>query len=447
LGLKNCMIIVIVLIIGAFPFFSLVSADEDITVKINMIGESAQIRFDSPVIVAGIWHYINLTLEEQNYQTINLKFYNGSSMPSIGNRDESSYYEWTYNTNTQEWKDLNEYDGYSYINDTSCQKKDNIYSFCIGVKDALPEITNYYENWTLEIYADGNELYSKNVVLEKPTIGISKTHDDVIRFNVDPFTETDVYNDEDYFIIGNVGNIPLYIAIDYGIYTDIVDVRESGKTLSPDDTFNHYVTLHSESWKAGILEIPGSTSGSVPSGLIITTASITFETSFLTQAADLEISVGHSNYTITEIPGTHVVFQYEESLEMNEGQIKDIIVYISGAGQATLDIWSDELNVAILKISSRDQTGTPLTITSTNTSEYAVTIRVEAIRENKVGVISYELEIDGDVQTFTTQITIGPPLQEKKEGTNISVTSIIVALCIILLIVYLILSQIRHRRR
>jgi len=77
-----------------------------------------------------------------------------------------------------------------------------------------------------------------------------------------------------------------------------------------------------------------------------------------------------------------------------------------------------------------------------------VTIKVEAIRENKVGTISYELTVEGATQTYTTSITIGPPLQrEISGGINISTTAIVVALCIILVVGYMISAQIRHRRR
>ncbi|MCK5458366.1 MAG: hypothetical protein KAI20_00625, partial [Thermoplasmatales archaeon] len=318
-------------------------------------------------------------------------------------------------------------------------------------KDTLPDIADYYENWTLEIYKnnDADKLYSENVVLEKPMVGLAKTHADVIKFNVDPFTEMDVKGD-DYFIIGNTGNIPLDIAVVYGAYNDVIEVTDYGKKLSPYTTFNHYVTLHSGSWKPGILKIPGTegSTGSIPSSLVITTAVITFEITTIINAADLEVYIGHSNYTIEEIPGTHIVFQYEEQLEMNEGQIRDITAYISGEGNATLDISGDEVNVAVLKITSEDQEGTPLIITSTNTSEYAVTIRVEALRENKVGVINYELDVDGEIQTFSTQITVGSPLQQATSGEiNIPSTTIIIALCIIFVIGYMIFAQIRHGRR
>lgn len=448
MGIKNSLILFVMCIFVLLPFFSSVCAEDNVAVNIHMLGEDARTRFGNPVIVAGIWHYINVTLENQVTGELILKFYQGDSMPSIGARDETNYYEWKYNANIQVWTDENEYE-YSYINTTNCKKTSNIYSFCVGVKDTFPAIADYYENWTLEILNDENKLYSENVVLEKPVIGPAKYHADLIKFYVDPFTETDISNYDEYFIIENVGNVPININIDYGSYNDYIEVTNSSKKLSPYSTFNHYVTLHSESWKPGILEISGSkSSGSIPNYLIITTAAFTFELSQQINAADLKVFVGHSNYEIEILLGTNIVFQYEKTLEMKEGQVRDIIVYISGEGNATLDISADEVNVAILTITSKDQTGTPLSITSTNTSEYAVTIKVEAIRENKVGIINYDLTVDGTTKTYTTSITIGPPSQQKTSGEiNIPTTAIVVVIIIIFVIGYMVYSQIRHKRR
>jgi hypothetical protein len=245
-----------------------------------------------------------------------------------------------------------------------------------------------------------------------------------------------------------VGNIPLNIVIDYGIYNSIIQATNSNKKLTPGNAFNHKVTLSSMSWKPGILEISGNSRGSISSDLIITTTAITFETEFITNAANLDISVGHSNYTIQEIPGSNIVFQYIEELEMAEGEKRDIKIYISGEGMATLDISSDKINVVILKISSKDHDRAPLTISSTNISEYVITVTVEALRENKMGVVTYELTVDGKTTIYTTSIIIGPPISQGESGEiNIPTTAIFVGLCIVFLIGYMVYSQIRHRRR
>jgi hypothetical protein len=448
MGIKNCLILFIVFTLGIFSFFPSVYAD-DVNVNIHMLGEDARTRFDNPVIVAGIWHYINITLNDQVSTDLTLKFYKGDSIPAKGLRDETNYYEWKYNANNQVWTDENEYGGNSYINDMNCQKTSNTYSFYVGVADTLSSITDQNENWTLDIYKDGGMLYSEKVVLEKPIIGPAKYHADVIKFYVEPFTELDVEGD-DYFIVENVGNVPLEINIDYKTFNDLFEVTNSSKKLSPYGTFNLYFTLHSESWKPGILKILGTNAviASIPNYLIVITAPITFNVSQIINAANLEVYVGHSNYIIQELPGTNIVFQYEKELEMNEGQIRDINVYISGEGNVTLDIRGDEENLQILKVTSEDKEGSPLTITSTNTSENTVTIRVEALKENKVGIITYNLMVDGEIQTFSTKISIGPPLsQQETSGVNLPSTAIVVALCIIFVIVYISYTQIRHKRR
>ncbi len=446
--IKKCMIFLILIIVGLLLFFPSINAEENIYLNIHMLGENARTSYGNKAIVAGIWHYINLTFENLAFQELILRFFQGNSIPAIALRDETNYYEWKYNKNTQLWTDAKEYGGYSYINESNCKKTSDTYSFCVGVKDTFPDINAYHENWTLEIYKDGIKLHIEIVTVEKPIIGIAKSHDDTISYNIDPFSETVFKNEKEYFIIKNTGNVPLDIFFNYGVYNDIIEITNFGKILSPNDSYNYYVTLYSGSWKPGILQIQGLTSASILNDLIITTAAITFNTNVTTISANLKISIGHSNYTIQEIMGTHIVFQYEEELYMNEGQIRDITVYVSGEGKADLDISSDEENIKILKITSADQKGTPLTINSKNTSEYAITIRVEALRENKVGIITYKLAVDGKTETYHTSISIGPPLQQETvDEINIPSTAIFVGLCFIFVIGYMISNQIRHKRR
>jgi len=167
------------------------------------------------------------------------------------------------------------------------------------------------------------EIFSKTVVIEKPKIGLSKSHDDVIPFRVEPFKETEIsktidddnLENDEYFIIGNTGNIPLNIVVNYGVYNAILEVSENGNKLSANEKFNHFITLNAPEWQAGVLTISGTVTGIIPEDLIITTAPFTLETSPVIQAANVEVYVGYSNYQIELIPGTNVVFQYEKNLE------------------------------------------------------------------------------------------------------------------------------------
>ena len=446
---RNNMVILMIILVVLSPFLSVFSsAADEVTIKIHMIGEQPRTSLNNPIIVAGIWHYINVTLENQGLQEITLKFYEGESVPTIDERDATNYYEWNYNENNQQWTDVNIYGGYYYINNESCQKQDNTYSFCVGVKDTFASIPFYHENWTLAVYGDGEGLYSDRVVVEKPTSSLAKTHGDIIQVNVSPFTLMDA-SGSDYFTIENKGNIPLDIVIDYGQYNDFIDVDDFGTKLSALGSSNYHINLRSESWKPEIRDITGEVTGTLSGSYIITSGPLTFSPTLKINAPDLILFVGHSNYEIFEFTTKDITFQYEENLEMSADEIKDISVYISGDGIVTLDIWSDEKNITILKIFDENQEeNPPLSITSTDTSEYNIGVRVKALKENKVGYIYYELETDEETQTFITQINVGPPEStgEQTEFDFTSITTIIVILCIILVIGYMILSYIRYRR-
>lgn len=447
MGLKNYAVIIIVFVLILSSTVMISKAEENVVVKINIIGEQAQTRFDSPVVVAGIWHHFDITFGNSDYSLVQIKIYKGSETPSILQRSESNYYEFSYNDITKIWTDLKEYDGYRYINDEECQKNGNSVLFCIGIKDTFPDDVYYYENWTLEIYKDSNKVYSNNIVVEKPKPGFSKTYHDTINFNITPFLKENIYNENEYFTITNVGNIPLTIYIDYGAYNNSIQPPFTNIKLSPKNTANYYLTLLGEAWRPGILTIQGSVVGTILPELIITTSEFTLSPSVEMNAANIKIYVGHSNYLIREIPGSHIVFQYLEKLDMYEGEIKDLVVYVSGEGYVELGIQADGENVEILKITSIDQTGSPLLINSKNTSEYAITVRVHAIKENKVGTITYSLKVDGKTTTYSTEITIGPPSSERTEELNIPISTIFVAICIIIVIIYMVLAQIKHKRR
>jgi len=446
---KTHMVIFIVLFLaGVSPFLSVfASADDEVTINIHMIEETTRTRFDNPVIVAGILHFINVTVETQDFQELIIKFYEGSSIPDEEDRDETNYYEWKYDTNSQQWIDVKQYDGYTYINNSRCVKTNNIYSFCIGVNPNSISENLEYENWTLEVFKDENSIYSGTVVAEEPKIGIAKTHGDVILFYVDPFTNMTA-SGHDYFSVKNVGNIPIFINVDYESYDEILTVAGDTK-ITPDNISTYYITLSAESWKPSIIPVSGTISGKIPDHYILTTAPFTLPTSPGLNAPKLTINVGHGNYVVQPISDTYIVFQYREDLEMSEGEVKDIPVYISGEGVVTFDVRSNE-NLDILKVFDNQdaEVNTPLEITSTNTSEYNVTVRVKALRENTTGFLYYNLTIGEETETFITQISIGPPVSPAEETITLDIQIIIAILVIIcLVIVYVVYTQMKYRRR
>ncbi|MDH7518016.1 MAG: hypothetical protein QHH19_06720 [Candidatus Thermoplasmatota archaeon] len=446
--IKNIIVFLIV-ITSLFSIFSNVTAIDNIIININMLEGKRQTRFNQPVIVAGIWHYVNISTRTGSLDTFTFRLYKGYTVPSIGARDETNYYEWKYDKNSMNvWTDIS---GYSvdYIISDRCSKNGDTYSFCIGVKDTFPNIVGYYENWTIEVYENENKLHSEDVVIEKPKTGYSISKPSSIIFYVDPFTKMTVQGNT-FFKLSNAGNIPLYVNIDYSQY-DNIEINEMNKKFSVGETKTHYVTLHSESWPPGIKKINVQVEGSYPKTYFLdTNATVTLYSSFIIDLPTFEIHVGHSNYEIIEIENTGITFQYLKKLDMYEGEIKDIKAYVSGDGLVSLEIWADEENVRLLKLlDGGTETSSPIRFTSTISSERTITMRVEAVSEGKTGIINYRLTADGVTKSYTTQITIGPPksTESKSFTMSLSIVQIVVIGLILVVIIYMFFSYSRHKRR
>jgi hypothetical protein len=366
------------------------------------------------------------------------------------NKNETNFYEWEYNNNSSiKWRDASGYN-IDYIKAEYCIKKGNICSFYIGIKDTLPNVVDYWENWTGDVYSNGNKIHSQGIVIEKLVTGISASEPSSIIFYVEPFTQMNVQGN-DFFKIGNAGNIPLSIEIDYNRYNNVIELTNFNKNLFPGEINTHYITLHSQSWPPGIKEIKIEGVGSYPNSYFIdTNATVTLYSAFVIDIPLLKIYVGHSNYKINELPNTNITFQHLEKIDMYEGETRDIKVYVSGNGTVKLEIVADEENIRLLKLKEDNVEKTsPITFLSTNDSERIITARVEAISEGETGILDYELTTGGVTKTYTTQILIGPPISPDNE---ISISSdliwrIGVIILVLIVVLYMLSSYVKHKRR
>jgi len=426
---------------------STISAADDATLSISMLQGEQQTRFNRPVFVAGVWYYVNITMD-QSINELSVRFYKGISLPT-GNKNDTNYYEWRYEQNNATvWNDVSGYD-IDYIKQDFCMRNNALFSFCVGMKDFMPNMVDYYENWTLDVSHAGTIVHSERIVVEKPKTGISLSKPTSIIFHVDPFTVMDAQGDN-FFKIGNIGNVPLYVNFDSEKYND-VEITDINKKFSPDDIITHYVIVHSKSWPPGIKRIDIQLNGSYPQSYFVdTNATVTLYTSFIIDVPQLVIYVGHSNYRIEEIPGAKITFQYLEKLNMYEGEIKDINAYVSGDGAVTVDVWADEKNISALKLyDGSTETQSPLSFTSTNTSERTIVVKVKALGEGKTGVLSYSVSGNGATKIYTTQITIGPPRSQDKEteGSPATIMQIIVIIAVLLVVVYIVVSYVKNKMR
>jgi hypothetical protein len=445
--IKTLFIAFLVLILNISVLFSNVTATDTVTIQVNMLDGTETTRFDKPVVIAGVWHYVNITIV-QNVDDFTLRFYKGNTPPT-GTKNETNYYEWKYDKNSAtEWEDISGY-GMEYIKPEYCGKNDNMYSFYIGLDDTFPNIVGYCENWTGDVYSNGNKLHSEGIVIEKLATGISRSDPSSIIFYVDPFTEMDAQGDN-FFKIGNTGNIPLSLELDYEQYAHMIEITDFNQNVSPGEVNTYYVILHSRSWSPGIREMSIDGVGSYPKTYFISNATVALYSAFVIDIPLLVIYVGHSNYKITEIPDTGITFQHLEQVNMYEGEIRDIKAYVSGNGTVRLEVSADGQNIRLLKLfDGTTETSSPLNFISTSTSERMINAQIEAISEGTTGILTYMLTCDGTVYTYTTEVIIGPPSQG---GSGISASpdfigKIIVVIIVLLVVLYMVYSYLKHKRR
>jgi hypothetical protein len=417
------------------------------TLSIEMFQGEQQTRFNQPVLVAGVWHYLNIT-SAQDFDDLTVRLYKGTIIPG-GVKNETNYYEWRYQKNAATtWSDESGY-GITYIQQDLCQKSNTLYSFCVGLKDFMPNIVDYYENWTAEVSHAGTTIETVRVVVEKPKSGYSLSKPTSIIFHVDPFTIMDASGDN-FFKIGNIGNIPMNVDFDSEKYSE-VEINNLNQRFLPDEIITHYVTIHSKSWPPGIKNIQIQLNGSYPQTYFVdTNATVTLYTNFIIDVPLLIIYVGHSNYKIEELQGSGITFQYVEKLTMYEGETKDITAYVSGNGAVSLQIWADEKNLSALHLYDNGvEAQSPISFTSTNTSERLIRVTVRALSEGTTGILMYQLTANGVTKTYVTQITIGPPQSspEEETGGSLSIMQLIVIGVILLVVIYMIVTYLRNKKR
>jgi len=443
--------VILVLILFSLSSITIVSSADVSSISMHILGEEDQIKFGQLKLVAGIWHQLNITLDDDNIQRLNLIFFKGNEIPT-GEKNSSNYYEWTYDESSENiWNDPLKHDGRNFIDVNNSIKLDNLFSFYIGIKDTLPNNPLFYhENWTLEISFNEEVQHTEKIVVEKPTLAFAKSHGDIINFFIEPFIATSLEGD-DTFRIENNGNLPLDISIDYLSYNDFIKLSDSNTRISPYSNRNFYINLQSGEWKPGIAgsSISSTLVGSISSNIIVPTSVLTFQSAYQINAPLLKIHIGHNNYEIIEIEGTDIVFQHIKNLKMNESEIRNIPVYISGNGTVNFNARTDGKNISILNIKSENaDVTTPFEIISTETSEYEIIFQIEAIRENKIGYLYYDLEIENSSKTYVTVIEITSPSDSQGLDLNITpITTIIVIICIILVIAYVSFTHIKHRRK
>ena len=132
MGLKGYLKIVALLFVLFifFSFFDFLKAQSVTGVSISIPGEKEQMKFGQRVFVAGIWQYVNITVDDPGIGKLTIEFFKGDTPPDMDERNDTNYYEWKYDDGTPgKWVDVMTYDDREYIQNSSCLKKNGLFSF------------------------------------------------------------------------------------------------------------------------------------------------------------------------------------------------------------------------------------------------------------------------------------------------------------------------------
>ena len=447
---KMPYLIVISISLLFFLSCSHVSADETVSVEITIIDQPAQFENEKPRVIAGLWHIATFNGIEDSNMDILLTMYKGSILPL--QKNITNYYQWKYTPlAVNSWQQTTTY-GKKMINPDKCTVDTDLISFCIGIPDSLPSKIFYNEEWTFELSMSNKILYQDIFYLEKPTKGFAKSHGDRLSFSVDPFTEMNA-EASDFLILKNTGNIPLNITLDFNALDNLLNYTESSSQISAFNQQNYRLEINTPSWKPQRIQQSGTASAYVSDYFLldeeISGTAISLKTALIIDVPTINIFVGHNRYQLTTLDSsTGFSFQYQKSLSMAEGEIRTINSYLSGEGTAKITIQTNN-NISVIQVNRNDlPANSPITVISTDENEQVISIKLKALSENRDGKITYIVETDGDIKSFTTKIDVGPPATTNQpsaiEGT--SLVTIIVLLALIIVASYMLYNHLVHGR-
>ncbi|MEW6070216.1 MAG: hypothetical protein AB1485_06320 [Candidatus Thermoplasmatota archaeon] len=423
---KYCLVILGLVIAQVFSSTTVGSASPE-EIEIRIPSENPRFAFNSPVLVAGIWHFLNFSLDRA-YTNVSLLAYRGDSRPAPNTPyNYTNYYLWWYEGTWNSWNE-------SYIDTNKCAKTANTYSFYLGV-DGRAESGN----WSLEILGDGVQIAKKNVFTEAPRTGFGISSSIYLR--VEPFTAKTVSSTPDYLRIINQGNVPLALKLSYDKYTERIatsNLPPEGIVLHVIGESYHYISFDCDAWSPRIIRITGTVS-STPLYTIPIPASVALVPSY-EQTFPAIVHIGHSGWGLQE-PIQGFTFQHREAISVSWNEIEALVVYFCGNANISFKVETE--NITLLNVTYNNiEQKQPFVIYSTEAKEEVAIINLKAEIPSISAYVRYILTVEGNTYSYSTRIDVGAkPEMPITPPEGLPATGIWIVVAIILIVVVVIVLR------
>ncbi len=371
------------------------SAAEGVRISLSIPGENPLHNDDGrPVLVAGLWHEISLSLDSPIQDSLTVS---ASSLDSP-DEDMSGHYIWERDEVSDRWSDpLYDF----FIIPSLSQSNGQEVLFHVGIDAAANPGT-----WRLEVIKDGASLAEELLEVRSPKISYGLSSAD-FTFRAEPF-KTAVLSSEDvsqYLRVINQGNVPLLLDVDFDSLKNRLSLVNPSKVAHVYDDKRYYLRLSLDPRPPQIIEVTGTSRLEVtyivpsPGSSQLVPA---FEGTF-----SLKVIVGRSGYAVR--PLGNIIFQTLESLRAEYGSLVTWQVYLTGDQPVSFDV--DVMDARLVGVSHEgDPLDLPAVLTPSPMAELPVTLQVEADVPSTEAEVIFTIRLldTGEVKTFRTSILVGP---------------------------------------
>ena len=399
--------------------------------SLHMVGEAPQFDGTTPILVAGIWHEIDVNLTAAPAQNVTLQALLPGGTP-IG---PANTYAWDFNPVTGSWTD-SLYN--AFIRADLSYGSGSLVVFVVGVDaDATVGI------WTLTASVGGTTAASETIEVQGAQVSYGLSTPD-FTFRVDPFTSAQASSQTGnvYVRTINQGNVPLGMLVSFDTLQSAFSVVNPSNVAHLGSDARYFLALSLGPLPPQVITVTARTN--VTPLYVVPSAGASRIVAVVQQPFAITVEVGHSGYAIQTIG--NVVFQTLATVKATYASLTTWQVYLTGAQNVTLDVAATGVRLKGV-FSGTQALAFPAPLTLAPTAELPLTVQIE-VPNAGAGSVTFTIHLlgTGDTEVFTTQLAVigGPDTSGAATATVLWIAGAALAASVFGLIS---LNTVRHRKK
>ncbi len=371
------------------------SASEGVSLILQMPGEGPILNSEGkPVMVAGVWHDLVVSLETPVQAGLILE------ASAVGSQGEGmgNHYLWERDETNDTWSEP--LYGF-FLESESSSSEGQVVTFRLGVDaTALPG------RWELAVVKDGTSLGLYEFEVREARIGYGLSSAD-LSFRAEPFKEAEILSEDSgqYVRIINQGNVPLRLSATFDRLQNRISLVNPTDIAHVSDDIKYFFKLELDPRPPQIINVQGVSR--VEAMYLIPSPGSSQIVPAIEGEFGLKVIVGRSGYTVGTVG--NVVFQTIDGVRAAFGSLVTWQVYLTGDQEVSLQV--DVVGAQLLGVlQGEDLLSLPAVLRPTPNAELPLTIQVRTTVPSVLAEILYTLTVldTGEVSIYKTTIDVGP---------------------------------------